>query len=155
MVGFQKRYAPLFRQEKKMIDEESLGDLMFFRASCYSSDVVREGTSWRFRSGTGGVLLDLAPHLLDLLLWFFGEVKYVSAIRRGIYSKSVDDYVHALLTFESGLCGNVDACWSVRAFRLPQISMEIYGKDGNMMLTEDEPRIESDKEESKAQVFRN
>jgi predicted dehydrogenase len=43
---------------------------MFFKAYCYSSDAILEGTSWRFRSGTGGVLLDLAPYLLDLLLWF-------------------------------------------------------------------------------------
>jgi len=155
MVGFQKRYAPLFREAKRIIDKKSIGDLMFFRAYSYSSDVIREGTSWRSRSGTGGVLLDLAPHLLDILLWFFGEVKSVSAVRRGIYSKSVDDYIHALLTFESGLSGHMDSCWSVRTFRLPQILIEIYGKDVNMMLTDDELRIESDREDSKAQVFHN
>jgi predicted dehydrogenase len=155
MVGFQKRYAPLFREAKRMIDEKSIGDLMFFRAYSYSSDVMREGTSWRFRSETGGVLLDLAPHLLDLLLWLFGEVKSVSAIKRSIYSKSVEDYIHALLTFESGLSGHMDTCWSVRAFRLPQISIEIYGNDGNIVLTDDELRIESDREESKAQVYYN
>ena len=155
MVGFQKRYAPLFREAKRMITENVIGDLMFFRAYCYSSDVIREGKTWRFKSGTGGVLLDLAPHLLDLLLWFFGEVKSVSALRQSIYSKSVDDYIHALLTFESGLSGHMDTCWSVRAFRLPQISIEIYGKDGNITLSDDELRIETDKEESKAQVFHN
>lgn len=155
MVGFQKRYSPLFRQAKKLIDEKSIGDLMFFKAYSYSSDVIREGTSWRFRSGTGGVLLDLAPHLLDLLLWLFGEVRSVSAVRRSVYSKSVDDYIHALLTFESGLSGHMDTCWSVRGFRLPQISIEIYGKNGNIMLTDDELRIESESEESKAQVFHN
>jgi len=155
MVGFQKRHAPLFREAKKRLEDNVIGDLMFFRAYCYSSDVIREGTSWRFRSGTGGVLLDLAPHLIDLLLWLFGEVESVSAVRRSIYSKSVDDYIHALLTFKSGLSGHMDTCWSVRAFRLPEILMEIYGKEGNMILTDDELRIEFDREESKAQVYYN
>ena len=155
MVGFQKRYSPLFRQAKRMVDNKAIGDLMFFRAYSFSSDVLNEGTSWRFRSGVGGVLLDLAPHLIDALLWLFGDVRYVSAVRRSIYLKEVDDYIHALLTFESGLSGHLDACWSVRGFRLPQISMEIYGKDGNMMLTDDELRIESKGEDEKAQVFYN
>jgi predicted dehydrogenase len=155
MVGFQKRYSPLFRQAKKLIAEKSIGDLMFFKAYSYSSDVVREGKSWRFRSGTGGVLLDLAPHLIDLLLWLFGDVRSVSAVRRKFYSKEVDDYTHAVFSFESELTGHMDSCWSVRGFRLPEISIEIYGEDGNMVLTDDELRIEYGSEERKMQVFHN
>ncbi len=155
MVGFQKRYAPLFYEAKRMLDENLIGDLMFFRAYSYSSDVLHEGTSWRFRSGVGGVLLDLAPHLLDVLLWLFGDVNYVSAVKRSLYSKTVDDYVHAILDFESGLSGHVDACWSVRGFRLPEITLEIHGKEGNMILTDDELRIEPGNEDQKEQILYN
>jgi predicted dehydrogenase len=155
MVGFQKRYSPLFQQAKKLIDEKSIGDLMFFKAYSYSSDVVREGKSWRFMGGTGGVLLDLAPHLLDVLLWLFGDVRSVSAVRRKLYSKAVDDYTHALFNFESGLTGHMDACWSVRGLTLPEISIEMYGKEGNMTLTDDELRIEHESEEGRLEVFHN
>jgi predicted dehydrogenase len=155
MVGFQKRYSPLFREAKKLIDEKSIGDLIFFRAYSYSSDVLREGNSWRFRSGTGGVLLDLAPHLLDILLWLFGDVRSVSASRRSVYSEAVDDYTHAAFTFESGLDGHIDACWSVRGFILPEMLIEIYGKEGNIVLTDDELSIEHDRGERKMQVFNN
>jgi len=155
MVGFQKRYAPLFQEAKKMLDKHLIGDLMFFRAYSYSSDVLGEGTSWRFASGVGGVLLDLAPHLLDVLLWLFGDVEYVSAVRRSLYSKTVEDYVHAILNFESGLSGHMDACWSVRGFRLPEIMLEIHGKEGNIILTDDELRIEPGNEDEKQQVFYN
>lgn len=127
---------------------------MFFRAYAYSCDVVREGKSWRSKSGIGGVLLDLAPHLLDVLLWLFGDIQSVSGVRRSIYSKSVDDYTHAFFTFESGLSGHMDACWSVHGFRLPEISIEIYGKNGNMMLTDDELRVDGT-EDKERQVFYN
>jgi predicted dehydrogenase len=95
MVGFQKRFSPVFLKAREIIKQGILGELMFFRSSSYSSDVLREGTAWRFSKEGGGVLLDLAPHMLDLLQWFFGEPKEVQAVKRRIYSAEVCDYVHA------------------------------------------------------------
>ena len=66
MVGFQKRFSPVFQKAKELILQDVLGSPIFFRAYCLSSDVLREGSAWRSRRGSGGVLLDLAPHLLDL-----------------------------------------------------------------------------------------
>jgi len=155
MVGFQKRYSPLIQQAKKLIDDESIGDLMFFEASSFSSDVLREGKSWRVKSESGGVVLDLAPHLLDLLLWLFGDVKSVSAVKRRLYSSMVDDYVGAIFTFESGLTGHMNACWSVRGFGLPEISIEIYGREGTIMFSDDELKIEHKDRSGGMQVFYN
>lgn len=158
MVGYQKRYSKIFQQAKKFIDEKSIGDLLFFRAYSFSSDVTREGKSWRFKTGTGGVLLDLAPHLIDVALWLFGDVESVTANRRSIYSSEVDDYAHAVLSYKSGLVGHIDACWSVRGFRLPEITLEIYGREGNMLLTDDMLKLEHDKgsQESRGrQTFHN
>lgn len=142
MVGFQKRFSPVFQKAKKYIGSGALGELMFFRAHSYSSDVLQEGRSWRFRSGTGGVLLDLAPHLLDLLLWMFGEASPKATIRRRLYSREVDDYVHALISFNSGLTGHVDLCWSIRNVRLPEISIEVHGRDGMLIVTDDFVKIQ-------------
>ncbi len=137
MVGFQKRFSPVFKKAKEIIENRSLGDLMFFRASSFSSDVLRESGTWRFKKGSGGVLLDLAPHLLDLLIWFFGEPTGIDSMRSSFFSKEVDDYVHADLKYPSGLQGHLDACWSIRGFRLPETSIELYGKDGMLTVTDD------------------
>jgi len=142
MVGFQKRYSPIYQHAKRIIENESIGDLMFFRAHSYSSDVVREGKSWRSKKGIGGVLLDLAPHLLDLLLWFFGDIESISAVRRSLYSKEVEDYAYASFKFKSTLTGHIDTCWSVRGFRLPEIMIEIYGRNGNILLSDDMIKVE-------------
>ena len=144
MVGYQKRFSPVFRRAKEFIDAGSIGDLMFFRSHLFSSDMLHEaqGDSWRRQKGAGGVLLDLAPHLLDILLWYFGEPESVQATRGRFYSREVDDYFLAAMSFRSGLKGHMETCWSVRGFRLPELSIEIHGKKGTLTVTDDFIRLE-------------
>ena len=59
--------------------------------------MLREGSAWRSKKGSGGVLLDSASHLLDILIWFFGEPTSVMAVKKQVYSREVEDYVHATL----------------------------------------------------------
>jgi predicted dehydrogenase len=155
MVGFQKRFSPIFRKAKEIIASGLLDRPIFLRAYSFSSDVLREGGSWRFRSGTGGVLLDLAPHLLDILLWYFGEPTAIAAVKSRVYSSEVDDYVHAVLSFKSGLRGHLDTCWSVRSSRLPEISIEIYAKNGMLTVTDDfiKLRLEKGDGVERSQVY--
>lgn len=141
MVGYQKRFSPIFRKAREVIKSGVLGDPIFYRAYSVSSDVLREGKSWRFRKETGGVLLDLAPHLLDILLWFFGEPMVIKSLARHVYSSEVEDYVHAVMSYESGMMGHLDACWSMREYRLPEISIELHGKLGKLTVSDDSVRI--------------
>jgi len=153
-VGYQKRYSPVFIRARELLSKGALGDLMFFRSYSYSSDVLREGSTWRFAKGSGGVQLDLAPHLLDLLIWFFGEPDTVTAIRRRIYSREVDDYVHAALSFRSDLKGYIDTCWSMKAYRLPEVMIEVYGKHGILAVTDDILRLTTDKEDANQLMYK-
>lgn len=137
MVGFQKRFSPVFRKARELIEQNIIGDPIFFRSYCFSSDVLRRGQSWRFRKGAGGVLLDSAPHLVDLLLWFFGEPQSITAVKRSVHSLEVEDYVHAVMSYESGLRGHMDACWSTPNFRLPEFSIEIHAEKGMLAANDD------------------
>jgi predicted dehydrogenase len=137
MVGFQKRYSPVFQKAKELLTKNSVGAPIFFRAYCLSSDVLREGHAWRSKRGSGGVLLDLAPHLLDILIWFFGEPSSLVGVRKRVYSSEVDDYVHSVFSYESGLQGHMDACWSLNNYRLPEVLLEIHGTNGMLTVTED------------------
>ena len=143
MVGFQRRFSPTFRKAKELLTENAVGEPLFFRSSFLSSDVLREGSAWRSKKGSGGVLLDSAPHLLDTIIWFFGEPSSVLTVKKKIYSSSVDDYVHALFSYASGLQGHIDVCWSVRNYRLPESLLQIYGKDGIMTVTDDFVKVSS------------
>lgn len=137
MVGFQKRFSPVFQKAKQLLEQNIQGAPIFFRGYCFSSDVLREGSAWRFRRNAGGVLLDSAPHLLDLLIWFFGEPTTTTANKKSVYSSEVEDYVHAIMSYETGLQGHIDACWSIPNFRLPEFLIEIYGRSGILTVTDD------------------
>ena len=141
MVGFQKRFSPVFQEAKRFIEQNILGAPILFRGYAFSSDGLREGSAWRFRKNTGGVLLDSAPHLLDLLIWFFGEPTTTMAVKKQVYSSEVEDYVHAIMSYESGLKGHIDACWSIPNFRLPEFLIEVYGRNGLLTVTDDYVRF--------------
>jgi predicted dehydrogenase len=146
MVGFQRRYSPTFRRAKELLGEGVVGDPIFFKASMLSSDVLREGSGWRSKRESGGVLLDSAPHLLDALIWFFGEPAAVKATKKQVYSRGVDDYVHAVLSYGSGLQGHLDVCWSLGNYRLPEVVVELYGRNGVLLVCDDYVKVTGNKE---------
>jgi predicted dehydrogenase len=144
MVGFQKRFSQTFQHAKRLLSQGAIGELQCFRCYSYMSDIFRQGKGWRFEKGTGGVLLEHGPHLLDLMLWYFGEPETVSAVERAFYSSEVEDYVHAFLEFSSRLVGTLDLSWSIRNYRLPETFIEVHGTNGVLTVNDDYVRVQVD-----------
>ncbi len=145
MVGLQKRFSPVFQRAKQLLEGGAIGEVQFFRCYSYVSDIFRRGEGWRFKKGAGGALLDLGPHAVDILLWYLGDLKPISAVSRSFYSSEVEDYVHCILETESGIVGNLDVCWSIRNYRLPEILVEIHGTNGSMTVADDYVRLQADR----------
>lgn len=152
MVGFQKRFSPIFQRGKEMLEKVVLGKLTSFSAYSYVSGVFSEGNGWRFKAGQGGALLDLGPHLVDLLLWYFGKAVSVEGSTKLIYSREVDDSAKGVLKFDSGLEGSFDVSWSIQGYRLPEIGIEVMGENGKLKITDDYLKLElfSDRSSMKA-----
>lgn len=142
MLGFQKRFSPIFRKAREMLSGGVIGEVDSFQAYSYVSGVFAEGKGWRFKAAQGGALLDLGPHLIDLLLWFFGEPVQVEGSTRSIYSSEVDDSARGVLTFGSGLVGSFDVSWSAAGYRLPEIGIRVTGSNGALCVTDDYLKIE-------------
>lgn len=137
MVGYQKRFSPSFKRAKSLIQEETLGEIRLFKAYSFVSAVFARGKGWRFECGQGGSLVDLGSHLLDLLLWYFGEPYRARARLISIHSSAVDDYASGVLEFKQGLVGQFDVSWSMPGYRLPETKIEIYGEHGKIVLSDD------------------
>ena len=71
----------------------------------YDSDAWRG--SWKTEGG--GVLVNQAPHQLDILLWYMGEVDEVYGIWRNMNHPyiEVEDTAVAIVKFKSGAIGNI------------------------------------------------
>jgi predicted dehydrogenase len=147
MVGYSKHYVDTFVKAKEVLDSNVLGDSIHLSSYMRVSQMFAKGKGWRFKKETsgGGVLNILATHLVDLLIWLFGDIKYVNGNISSYYSKDVEDFVHSYLVFDNGLEGYLDASWSVRGYRLPEICIEVDAKDGKLVVTEDSLKIYSDK----------
>jgi predicted dehydrogenase len=146
MVGLQKRYVATFKKAKEILVNGEIGKSLFFRSYSFSSDVFGRGQGWRFKKGSGGVSLDLGSHLLDLIIWYFGEPTRVAGLQKRIYSEEVEDYAHVNIEFESGLVGYADLCWSIRNYRLPEVYVEIHGTNGVLVVNDDYIKVQMDKD---------
>jgi predicted dehydrogenase len=144
MVGFQKRYAGTFRKAKELLSAGVIGNLSFFRSYSFMSDIFRKGQGWRFRKESGGVTLEVGPHIIDLLIWYFGMPGKVTGIKKMIYSEEVEDYVHANFEYQNGLFGYVDLSWSIRNYRLPEFYVEVHGSNGFLTVNDDAVSIQLD-----------
>ncbi|HCA98353.1 MAG TPA: hypothetical protein DEP22_00410 [Porphyromonadaceae bacterium] len=70
-----------------------------------------DADKWRgnWKTEGGGVLVNQAPHQLDILLWFMGEVEEVYGIWRNLNHPyiEVEDTALAVIKFRNGGIGNV------------------------------------------------
>ena len=137
MVGLQRRFIGSFREAKRALEAGEIGTPLAFRAWHLSDGTMQEGKGWRFHPLNGGVTLEWGVHLFGMLNWLFGRPNRVSAVRRRIVSRLVEDYSHVDLDYASGLTGSVDIGWSLRLSSPPDMTVEIHGTSGYLRVTED------------------
>ncbi len=125
-TGYFMRGMPNVLMLKKLVDDGFFGKITRVRASnCHSgalggwfdSKPTDPASDWRWmadvkQSGVGG-FGDLGTHVLDLLLWFFGPVKTVTAtIDMGTRRyEGCDETGEGMLLFESGIIATLAAGW--------------------------------------------
>jgi len=149
MVGYCKHFLETFEKARGLLAGGELGKPLYMSSHMYVSQLFSKGSGWRYKkaSSGGGVLNILATHLVDVLTWFFGDVASVSCAMKSHYSSEVEDFVHAYLDFESGLSGSLDASWSIRGYRLPEINVQVQCENGMLAVTEDYVRYTLDSDE--------
>lgn len=131
-VGFNHRYHRAFRQAKKLIAENALGDLMFIRARYGHGGRVGYDKEWRASpeiSG-GGELIDQGVHLIDLARFFLGDFTDVQGhAQTYFWEMPVDDNGFLLLKTAKKQTAFLHAsCTEWKN----TFSFEIYGRDGKI-----------------------
>ena len=125
MVAFNYRFIPAIRQIRLLVDQGLLGQIYHFRAVYLQEWIMPHydlPMIWRLQKDVAGsgALGDLGAHIIDLGRYLVGDVKSVSGMTRtfiderpnddGTMGKvDVDDAFAALLEFENGALGTVEA----------------------------------------------
>jgi predicted dehydrogenase len=146
MVGFQRRYAATFKRARELLAKGNIGTPWYFKSYYLMSDIFKREHGWRFKKETGGVMLEAGPHLLDLIIWMFGEPSNVTGVTRRFVSEEVEDFVHCSMGFPNDLAGYADISWSVRNFRVPAFHIEVEGTNGKLDVSDSFLNVQLDSE---------
>ncbi|MCC7372040.1 MAG: Gfo/Idh/MocA family oxidoreductase [Chloroflexi bacterium] len=149
-VDHEFRYRPARSRMKELIDAGHLGEPRVIRWA-WLLGMLAESNSrawdwWSERSKGGGVFGALGSHLIDSLLWWFGEIEAVSAQVNTFVSRrptkdgkgwgdvTADDDVALHLRFASGARCSVDLTGLARPGKL---MLEAYGSQGALAIEDD------------------
>jgi predicted dehydrogenase len=137
-TGFNLAHISLYREAKRLLEKSVLGAIHRFHISVYFTQVLSKKKGWFYdksKSG-GGVVIDIASHLIYLVTWYFGLPQKVYARTLNFFS-DVEDCGSIMFEYENGLVGALDANWSLPGYRLATIEIALEGENGFMEITND------------------
>jgi predicted dehydrogenase len=102
MPGHTFLYSPPVRKIRNLIEDDVLGELYFVTSSRMSLGLYQPD----------GVVLDLAPHDLSILLhWLDEPIVEVTASGRNVFQDDIHETAFLTLRFVSGAQANVQLSW--------------------------------------------
>lgn len=137
-VAHYRRAVPMFLYVKDLLDKQLIGDVRTVQIRMWQSAkpglVADVKHQWRVDPALsgGGYFHDLAPHQLDLMLYYFGEPeKYQGyALNQSGMNKS-DDHVCGQIVFKNKVVVNGSWCFNVAESEAVDIC-EIVGTKGKI-----------------------
>lgn len=120
VVAHYRRAVPMFLHVKALLDAQTIGDIRTVQIRMWQhrepTVPTYPGTNWRLNpelSG-GGYFHDLAPHQLDLMLFYFGEPEQYSGYSLNQANTSpADDHVCGQIIFKNNVVVNGSWCFNV------------------------------------------
>ncbi|HWM62713.1 MAG TPA: Gfo/Idh/MocA family oxidoreductase [Solirubrobacterales bacterium] len=102
MPGHTFLYSPSVNKVRSLIEEDVLGEIYFVTSSRMNLGLYQQD----------GVVLDLAPHDLSILLhWLNKPLVEVAASGRSVFREGVHETAFLTLRFEGGAQANVQLSW--------------------------------------------
>lgn len=110
-MGFMRRFDKGYRAGKAKLESGAIGTPVVFRGS--SRDPYRPSLEYLAPENSGGQILDMAIHDIDIARWYMGEISMVFAVG-GVLAypevKQVSDTDNVIIvfTYQSGCLGQID-----------------------------------------------
>jgi len=148
-VGFNYLKNPMVALAREIVANGEIGEVVSFRgihAEDYMTDASAPFT-WRLdEKGGHGVVADLGSHIISIARFVVGPIaSLVGQIETVVKERPVgpgesrrrkvlvDDEARALVKFENGATGSIEASW-VAAGRKMQLAFEVTGSKGTVVV---------------------
>ena len=141
---------PLVRQARQMVTSGELGDIMAIRVNYIQGWLVekledsdQKQAAWRTdpkRSGAAGCFGDIATHAYNLGRFITGQLpENISChLRTFVGGRKLDDYGHAVITYQNGALGTVTAS-QITHGRENDVAIEVDGTKGSLSWRQENP----------------
>ena len=135
MVGYMKRFAVTFIKAKELLEQGAIGSTYSFEAHAYSSDFFGlKNNPSHVTSSRGGVLSDLGSHVIDLSLWFFGDLQVQTD---QIDANDIQNAVKFKVASGASVDGIFDVSWCKEGYHVPEFGLLITGSKGKIEVDDD------------------
>jgi len=155
-MTFQNRFYPATQRAQQLIASGALGQVLSFRAAYLhgGSADPQVPLKWKLSSAAGGgVIADLASHVLDLVDWLLGPFAAVMAATQIAYPQrpvagapgqtgivDAEDNVMLLARLSSGALGTLEAT-KIATGSEDELRLEIHGSRGALRFNGMEPHF--------------
>lgn len=138
-VAHYRRQQPLFLKIKSLLAERAIGDVqninLQFSQTHQNNNIAKTDVPWRLDPAVsgGGLFHDLAPHQLDLMLYFFGKPSSCTGSSKntgGLYE--ADDTVNGEIIFENNV--RFAGAWQFTADEKKDVC-QITGTNGEIVFS--------------------
>jgi predicted dehydrogenase len=137
-VAHYRRAVPMFLKVKELLENKLAGDIRTVQIRMWQSRkpalVAQTKINWRVdpEVSGGGYFHDLAPHQLDLMLYYFGEPeRYHGFSLNQSNATPADDHVCGEILFKNGIVVNGSWCFNVAENQTTD-TCEIVGTKGKI-----------------------
>ncbi|MCX2454015.1 Gfo/Idh/MocA family oxidoreductase [Pedobacter sp. PLR] len=137
-IAHYRRAQPMFLKIKALLEDQEIGAVRLVQLKMFqpehSDQIANSETNWRLDPAIsgGGLFHDLAPHQLDLMVFFFGEWIFASGLSINQSGTGlVDDLVTGQVWFKDGVVFSGSWCFTVSAQDKTD-SCEIIGTAGKI-----------------------
>ncbi len=150
-VGFNFLRNPMIGLARELISSGEIGEVTGFRGRHAENYMASGDAPHSFRTDPqgGGALADIGSHIISMARHLLGPIAEVSADCRTIHADrpvtagaserrpvEVDDMTHALMRFESGVSGSIEANWAATG-RTMDLSFEVTGTKGAIAFSQE------------------
>ncbi len=151
LVGFNFLKNPMIALAREIVSSGEIGDVIGFRgihAEDYMADPASPFT-FRHEPDGGGATADLGSHIISIARFLLGPIRRICATTETIHrrrptapgsaelrSVEVDDQMRALIDFDRGASGSLEASW-VASGRKMQLAFDITGSNGSLSFTQE------------------
>ena len=151
-VGFNYLKNPLIALAREIVASGEIGDIVSFRGIHAEDYMADAATPWHFRldpAGGGGVVADLGSHIIAIARHVMGPISEVCGRLETVIKQrpealgsarlravEVDDIAHAMLRFNRGCVGTIEASWLSHGRKM-QIDFEVIGSKGAVAFSQE------------------